>query len=149
MKGNLILMFVSLFILSACSNGQIYPKKSVKKDSLFKPETNVKVNKEYDDEGNLIRYDSTYTSFYSNIEKNNTLADSIFNNFKLDFKSQFPFSDKSYFNDLFFIDSLLKYDFYKHDFFNQRFNMNRSGIEDLFREMDSIKNKYYKKMENL
>ena len=143
MKKNVFIMFVALLILSACTHGQSVKKNELKKDSITKPETKIKVNKEYDDEGNLIRYDSTYTSFYSNIEKNNALADSMLKEFKLDFRHHFPYSNKPYFNDLFFNDSLLKYDFYKHDFFHKRYKMNFDKMERMFQEMDSIKNKYY------
>lgn len=152
-------MSVLILILSACKNGQnkekdkIADKKEIMSDSLQNPKTNIKVNKEYDDDGNLIRYDSTYSSFYSNIDIDKAKADSIFNKFKSDFNFRYPFSTKPYFDDLFFNDSLLKYDFYKKDFFDKRFNMNMRHMKDMFREMfgkmDSIKNKYYKSLDSL
>lgn len=43
----------------------------------------------------------------------------------------------------FFEDSLLKYDFYKNDFFHERFMNNMQQMERLFWEMDSIKNKFF------
>ncbi len=41
------------------------------------PKEDIKVNKEYDENGYLIRYDSTYTYYYSNIEGDEIVADSI------------------------------------------------------------------------
>jgi hypothetical protein len=151
----ILIMSVLLLFLNACTNGQnkekdkIEDNKKAVSDSLHTPKTNIKVNKEYDDDGNLIRYDSTYTSFYSNIEGDKAKADSIFNKFKLDFNFHYPFSKKPYFDNLFFTDSLLKYDFYKKDFFDKRFHMNMKHMEDMFKEMDSIKNKYYKSLDSL
>lgn len=106
------------------------------------PIEDIKVNKEYDENGNLIRYDSTYTYYDSNIEGDEIAADSIFNNFRNMFENNYSFSTTPYFNDLFFEDSLLKYDFYKNDFFHERFMNNMQQMERLFWEMDSIKNKF-------
>lgn len=107
------------------------------------PIEDIKVNKEYDENGNLIRYDSTYTYYDSNIEGDEIAADSIFNNFRNMFENNYSFSTTPYFNDLFFEDSLLKYDFYKNDFFHERFMNNMQQMERLFWEMDSIENKFF------
>jgi len=107
------------------------------------PKTNIIVNKEYDDKGNLIRYDSTYSSYYSNIETNKHLGDSVFNNFKNYFNQSYVFSNQPYFNNFFFEDSLLKYDFYKRDFFSDRFQNNMDHMDKLFMEMDSLKNSFF------
>lgn len=143
MKHTSILVVAVALVLSSC-NGQ---EKQNKNDKLSHvqnaPQEDVKVNKEYDEDGNLIRYDSTYTYFYSSI-KNDTIAeDSIFDNFKRMFDLRYPFSYRPYFNDLFFEDSLMKYDFYKQDFFTKRFLQNMEKTEKMFQEMDSIKNKYF------
>ena len=125
--------------LSSC-NGQ---KKDLQKDvTKIEPKTDVKVNKEYDENGNLIRYDSTYTYVYSNID-DTAVRDSILANFKKHFNQQYKFSEDPFFNDLFFEDSLMQYDFYKNDFFMNRFKNNMMMMEDLFKEMDSIKNSFY------
>jgi len=143
MKRIWILFIAVTLILSSC-NGQ---DKQVKNDKLNAvknvPKEDIKVNKEYDKDGNLIRYDSTYTYFYSNIENDTIAEDSIFTNFKNLFDLQYPFSYKPYFNDLFFEDSLMKYDFYKKDFFTERFWQNMKQTEKMFQEMDSIKNHFF------
>lgn len=147
----IVMMSVLILMLSACSDGQkinFGKKNKSQADSLINPKTHIKVNKEYDKNGNLIRYDSSYTSISSNIG-NEAQADSIFRQFKSEFNQRYPFSTKPYFNDLFFNDSLLFYDFYKKDFFEKRFELNRKNMENMFKEMDSIKNEYYKKLDSL
>jgi hypothetical protein len=149
MKRILILMSVSLLILSSCTNGQKIEEHKISEDSVFTPETKIKLNKEYDKNGNLIEYDSSYSEFHSNIKGNTQMRDSIFMNFKSFFHQSFPFSNREYFNDLFFNDTLLLYDFYKKDFFGKRFDLNRDKMNELFRELDSVKNEYYKNYDSL
>lgn len=138
------MIFISVTLILNSCNGQEKELKSDKLGALKNaPKEDVKVNKEYDEDGNLIKYDSTYTYFYSNIENDSIAEDSIFTNFKNMFELQYPFSYKPYFNDLFFEDSLMKYDFYKEDFFLERFKQNMVQTEKMFQDMDSIKNKYF------
>lgn len=139
--GYIVLAF--LLSLSSC-NGQSVKEK---KDTSVKntPKTDIKVNKEYDENGNLIRFDSTYSSYYSNILNDTVLSDSIFNNFKSLFNQKYLFSQQPYFNEFFFQDSLLKYDFYKNDFFWSRYKNNMQKMDKLFLEMDSMKNYFFEK----
>ncbi len=138
------ILFIAVTLIFSSCNGQ---DKQIKNDKLSAvknaPQEDIKVNKEYDKDGNLIRYDSTYTYFYSNIENDTIAEDSIFANFKNLFDLQYPFSYKPFFNDLFFDDSLMKYDFYKKDFFTERFRQNMKQTEKMFQEMDSIKNHFF------
>lgn len=138
------ILFIAVTIILISCNGQEKQNKNDKLSDVHDaPKENIKVNKEYDKDGNLIRYDSTYTYFYSKI-KNDTIAeDSIFNNFKNMFKLKYPFLHRKSFNELFFEDSLMKYDFYKKDFFTERFLRNFKKAEKMFQDMDSIKNKYF------
>lgn len=121
-------------------------KKKKNKETTTKenPKTNIVVNKEYDNEGNLIRYDSTYSYYYSNTESDKGNMDSIYNEFRKHFKNHYFFSREPFFEDFFFEDSLLKYDFYKEDFFYKRFENNMKHMEQLFHDMDSVKNEFYK-----
>ncbi|WP_159518018.1 hypothetical protein [Sunxiuqinia indica] len=141
MKRICLSMLLFVLLLGSCT-GQGEKKGNPSTDSIS-PKTDILVNKEFDDDGNLIRYDSTYTRFYSNIEGNTLLADSILNEFKNRFNQQYPFSGKSYFNDFFFEDSLLKYDFYRKDFFSERFRNNMKRMDSLFWQMDSLKNQFF------
>jgi hypothetical protein len=136
------IMMGSFLIFASCSHAQTSGKTD-DKNKLNEPNTEIKVNKEYDEQGNLIRYDLTYSYFYSNMGGDELLMDSIFNDYKFKFDQNFPYLDKPYFEDLFFIDSLLLNDFYKDDFFEKRFMMNMERMRQLFQDMDSMKNEFY------
>jgi len=138
---DLIAIAVSVAITSC--NGQTKIKESTKVDPESAPRTSIKVDKKYDEKGNLIKYDSTYSYYYSNVKDNNKLKDSIFNDFKNSFNSNYFFSSDPYFNDFFFQDSLLKYDFYRKDFFINRFRNNMRMMDSLFWSMDSLKNSFF------
>jgi hypothetical protein len=137
------LFTISLVVLTltGCSGQTKNDKQS--KNNL--PQTNIKVKKDYDKNGNIVRYDSSYSSFYSNIKGDSTLRDSIFNNFRHKFNQDYFFSDQPYFKNFFFVDSLLKYDFYKKDFFYDRFKNNMARMDSLFKGMDIIKNDFFDK----
>ena len=145
MKRISLIVLAFILILSSCNGQSVKEKKETADKNL--PKTDIKVNKEYDKDGNLISYDSTYSYFYSNILNDTILGDSIFSNFKNQFNQQYFFSQKPYFNDFFFQDSLLKYDFYKNDFFSNRFKNNMQQMDKLFMEMDSIKNYYFQQQQ--
>ena len=141
-------LFFNLFILLlivGCSAQQSKEKATSTPDSLtVEPQTKIKVNREYDDQGNLIRYDSTYASYYSTVEGDTAWQDSTFKDFMQHFNSRYPFSDEPFFDKLFFTDSLLHYDFYKDDFFQNLFEQNLKQMEEYFRQMDSLKNYFFR-----
>lgn len=133
----LIQILMILFLTFSCNAQNIEDQKADMKNKID-PKTNIIVNKEFDENGNLIRFDSTYSYFYSNIEN-----DSTFTDFQNNFFNSFPDFQGPFFNDMFFTDSLLMYDFYKKDFFSKRFELNRKKFDQIFEKMDSIKNKFY------
>lgn len=138
------LFAIALLLISGGCSGQ-KSQKSNESDTIAKnqPETYISVNKEYDKDGNIIGYDSTYSSYYSNIKDNFFKRDSVFDLFKKQFNTTYSFSDQPYFKDLFFEDSLLKYDFYKKDFFSNRFRRNMRKMDSLFMKMDMMKNDFF------
>jgi hypothetical protein len=141
MKHTGYFVLACLLSLSSCNGQSGKGEKATAEKNA--PKTDIKVNKEYDKNGNLIRYDSTYSAYYSNILNDSVRGDSIFKNFKSQFNQKYLFSQKPYFNDFFFQDSLLKYDFYKNDFFSNRFKNNMQQMDKLFLEMDSVKNYFF------
>jgi hypothetical protein len=145
MKQIFIAVLVVSMTLFSCS-GQTKNKENKVKDNL--PQTNIKVNKEYDKNGNIVKYDSSYSSYYSNIKGDTVLKDSIFRDFKNQFNQSYFFSSKPYFKNFFFEDSLLKYDFYKKDFFYNRFRQNMERMDSLFRGMDIMKNDFFNNQVN-
>ena len=130
----------------SCQSQTIYKKEELEKKDSIKPQTNSIVNKEFDKYGNLIKIDSTYTSFYSNIKNDSILEKTIFNQFHKNFRNQFHQPLDSLFFKGFFNQSPFKInDFYTNDFFSNNFFQHQKEIEKIFRKMDSVKNKYYKK----
>ncbi|MCW8850360.1 MAG: hypothetical protein OQJ81_10320 [Melioribacteraceae bacterium] len=141
----IILGVLCLLSIAGCTtekiNGQ---QENVDTLATNKPQTKIIVNKEYDEFGNLVKFDSSYSYFYSNLQNDSTFGDSSYSLFQKDFFNSFPNIQKPFLNDIFFEDSLLNYDFYKDDFFSNRFRSNRKRFDKMFEEMDSLKNKFYK-----
>lgn len=139
------------FILSSCdknSHGQIAQdnakdKSTAISDTLNKPKVNIQVNRRYDDKGNLIGFDSTYSSFYSNVKGDTAEMDSLMNTFDRYFNlNHSSFFDRQ-FNRLFFSDSLRYPDFFHKDFFMKRYELNDQYLRDMTQRMDSIKNRFF------
>ena len=140
---------VMIMTLAACSgHAQQHQERPAKADTLVArvdtPRTEVRVNKEYDANGNLIAYDSTYSSFYSSHNADPAMMDSLFRDFQPRFNRQFPFMTDPGFNDLFFRDSLLYPDFFHDDFFRKRMEMNSRWMQQMMAQMDSMKNGYFR-----
>lgn len=137
------MFFSILFVLifTGCRGQNAKPNESELLQN--QPKTDIQVNKEYDENGNLIRYDSSYSYYYSNIQNEPVLGDSLLNEFKGYFNNNCFFSKDPFFNDLFFGDSLMNFDFYTKDFFLNRFRSNTNRFNSLFLEMDSIKNHFF------
>lgn len=135
--------------LSAC-NGQAQQHQSdpAQADTIAArtdtPRTEVRVNKEYDANGNLIAFDSTYSSYYHSRNADPAYMDSLFRDFRPGFREQFPFLKDPGFNDLFFRDSLLYPDFFHNDFFRKRMDMNTRWMEEMMARMDSLKNEHFR-----
>ena len=113
-------------------------------DSSHKPKVNISVNKHYDDKGNVIGFDSTYTSYYSNIEGDTSRMDTLMRSFDTYFDRNHFRTFGNEFNSLFFNDSLRYPDFFHGDFFLKRYELNDSYFRDMMKRMDSIKNRFYK-----
>ena len=141
---NLIVMILLSFLMGACdeqkSQSQIAGQQFSSTDTLVKPKVDIKVNRKYDDQGNLVQYDSTYSYYYSSPGfKNNINSDSLINAFKSPLQFGYKGLQDDNMNSIFFNDSLFKYDFYNNDYFSKRFQLNMRGFEDMFRKMDSLK----------
>lgn len=140
-----------ILIVSACDkkiNGQNTlaherGQTAVGADSISKPKVDIKVNRHYDSTGNLIGFDSTYTSFYSNIQSDTLRMDSLMNSFDNYFNlNHSPLLDRQ-FNNLFFNDSSRYPDFFHKDFFMKRYELNDLYMRNMMREMDSVKNRFF------
>ncbi|MEP3837028.1 MAG: hypothetical protein ABJM36_05245 [Algibacter sp.] len=104
----------------------------------LKPDENITVNKEYDENGNLTRYDSIYSYSYSN---NGKLTDSLKIEFQKYFNSHSFFND-SFFKDFFDQDPDSK-QFNSENFFHDGFMNHNRQIEQMMRRMDSIQQLFF------
>ena len=114
-------------------------------DTTSNPKVEVKVNKKYDDKGNLIRFDSTYSYIYSSPEgkMDHIQSDSLYNDFKSYFRGNYDNLLSNRMNNIFLNDSLFNYDFFNKDYFSKRYEMNMKSFEQLFQQMDSVKSRYF------
>ncbi len=135
--------------LSAC-NGQAQQHQVSAKEAdtlaarIDTPKTEVRVNKEYDTNGNLIAYDSTYSSYYSSHNSDPAQMDSLFSDFRPRFNRRIPFMTDPGFDDLFFRDPLLYPDFFHGDFFRKGMEMNDRWMQRMMAEMDAMKSGYFR-----
>ena len=101
------------------------------------PKTDIKVEKEYDEKGNLIRYDSTYSSFYNYSSTDINELDSIMNRFRSNvwspFASDFP-SLNGFENHLF-------QDF--NNLFDDKFFDLHESMQKEFERMDSLRKQFH------
>jgi hypothetical protein len=144
-----IFLIGALFLLSSChekSNGQnsAHLQKEQPVDSVHKPKVSIKVNRHFDDKGNVIGFDSTYTSYYSNLSGDTVEMDSLMNRFDRFFNLNHSSFFRNEFNPLFFDDSLRYPDFFHDDFFRKRYELNDEYMKGMMQRMDSIKNKFYR-----
>lgn len=117
------------------------------------PREDIKVNREYDEKGNLIRFDSIYSYSFSG---DTTLQDFDFGDFPSNFGSAFNFFSDSTFNDSFFKDfNSPSFESFSHNqdsifnefhqFHNFQFNNDSTNqyfwdMEDFFKQFQDFKN---------
>lgn len=136
MKIQTLVLTGLLLALSSCQ-GQENKESEMVKDGdqkeMARPKGSWKVDREFDENGNLIRYDSIYTWSSDSLDNLSGLdRDSLLSNFESKFYSHFSqFKDQG-FGDLFEPDSLFSKRFFNEDFFKSDFG------ED-FMELDNIR----------
>lgn len=110
------------------------------------PHVNIKVNKKYDDNGNLIAEDSSYVWTYSNIQGDSLTipVDSLWNRFQPFFNEQLPSLFRQHFNDRMKNDSTLFPGFFNDDYFFKQWENNSFDMNKMFHRMDSLKNEFFK-----
>jgi len=131
MKSMLILAIAAFLAWNSC-NGQTKEKDSDNSLKSNIPKTDIKVNKQYDEHGNLKKYDSTYSYSYSTFGNDIIMNDSLIGNFNNSFFS----SENPFFNNPFFTDSLSDNDFKRGFFLTPFFDSDR--MNKLFWDLDSI-----------
>ena len=114
------------------------------------PKGTWKVDKEFDENGNLIRYDSIYSWSSSNQFKNlsDTDRDSLIQSFKSKFFTNFSEFENRGFEDVFSQDSLFSHRFFNDDFFGSDFGTDFMDIEKIRQRMISRQKKFLEKYQS-
>lgn len=118
-------------------------EKNTDSSSVDKPKISWKVDRKYDEDGNVIGYDSIYSYAYSN-HKNLPIdmdLDSIMGAMKF-FSQDGPTSFMEEYNlgRTMDMDSFLNANQYFKDFFEGQRSNNFSDVRKLFQQMDSLQN---------
>ena len=110
------------------------------------PKIDIKVRKKYDDNGNLIGYDSTYSYVYvspgGKAEEIN--MDSLMQQFQPFFFQHGQQMFKDPFEEFFKNDPFLNDNFFDEHFFENQFNQNMFNFKEMFQRMDSLRNEFLK-----
>lgn len=146
MKKYMILLLMFLISLIGCKN-ELKKEKVVATDSDKKeaeqPKGAWKVDKEFDEKGNLIHYDSIYSWSSGNPLDDLTSVekDSMLNNFESKFYSRFSQFKNEGFGDIFQKDSLFGNYFFNDGFFDSDFGTDFMELDKTHkRMMDRHKN---------
>lgn len=146
MKTKVLMLMAVLLSLSSC-NAQDKKEKALTndKDEQVVPKGKWKVNKRFDENGNLISYDSTYVYSYSTMNGDtisNANMDEAMKNFRQFFESN-GMGDQSALMESFFNDSLGgNEDFFRNGFF--RDHVMAQDFQKQIREMDSLHQEFLK-----
>jgi DNA primase len=111
----------------------------------FSQNKDVKVHKEYDEDGNLIRYDSTYVYIWSSDSTYHFPSDSSFFNFSdiHEMRKKMQEQMENLFNRDSAVRNSFQHPFFSDDFFNSNFFQNDSFSRD------SSHNNFFKEMEEM
>ena len=140
MKKHILLLMLS-FLSVSCSgqkdNEKIKDLKKEENQSIEVPKGDWKVEKEFDENGNLIRYDSIYS--WSSGGKLDDLSlterDSMMQSFKSKFFSNFSHFENDGFDAIFSEDSLFSKRFFNNDFFGSSFGKDFMNIDQMRQQM--------------
>jgi hypothetical protein len=154
MKRVVILMGL-ITVLTACKGNsdnnkllsQNISKTQKEQKDTINPDVDIKVNKTYDKNGNVVRFDSTYTYFYKSPEMDlkGISADSLFDKLSSPLNLDYNALMRKNMDSVFFNDTLMKYDFLNPNYFSKRFELNMPKFQNMFREMDSLKSRMLQK----
>lgn len=148
MKSYITILMALFLSLTSCQS-QEKKEDSVAKEANKKeePKGTWKVDKEFDENGNLIRYDSIY-SWSLNDTINNLVTmdkDSLLNNFESKFYRRFSTFKDQGFEDIFQQDSLFGNHFFNDDFFDSDFGMDFMELDKVHKRMMDRQKKFLEK----
>ncbi|GAA4281704.1 hypothetical protein [Gaetbulibacter aestuarii] len=113
-------------------------EKQMKQTDSVMPKENIQVNKEYDENGNLTRYDSIYSYSYSSSDKMNDSLKTVFERY---FKNNHVMPD-NFFDDFFKKDSISgRYNM--EELFSQSFGQQQGEIKNIMKQVDSLQRLFF------
>ena len=139
MKTKFLILSLAFSGLVSCHSQDVKSGKQIQGQK--KPHEEIQVNKKYDNKGNLIEFDSTYSSYYSTSMEDTLDVDSVLQHFNMYFNHGLQGITS---NNLFDVDSAFVPGFFHDDFFEQQFFNQDEMMLRMMREMDSIKNEFFK-----
>ncbi len=155
MKKIAFLLWTAIFNISCTAQEHKKEEKSQSGvDSLAQttvaPKGSWKVDKEFDEDGNLIRYDSIYSwSSGDELEGLSLLdRDSTLQAMQSKFYRRFSQFEKGGFNDIFSPDSLFSRRFFDDDFFTSEFGEDFMDIDKMQKRMEAMQKKFLKKYQS-
>ncbi len=139
-----VLILFSFFVGFSQQNA-----KERHQDKTNQPQTDIKVNKEFDEKGNLIRYDSTYTYFYSSDNISPEMMDSLMNSFNNQFGINFYFGQSPFYDsdNQFFNDSIHNQLFNHHKMMMEMQQQQMEMMKYFFEQMQEGNKQMYEKLE--
>lgn len=153
MKNHFLSLMLAL-ISVGCNGQESEIKKAETKETVKniveEPKGTWKVDKEFDENGNLIRYDSIYS--WSSDHKFNNLSsldrDSLMQSFKSRFYTNFSKFENEGFEDVFTQDSLFSKRFFNRDFFGSSFGQDFMDIEQIRQQMIARQKQFLEKYQS-
>lgn len=141
MKNTLLISLMYTTIATGCSA----QNNDGMKHYNDQPYVSSKVTKEVDENGNLIRYDSTYVWKYTTKqgELTDVNIDSVIDQFKAKLNVNMPFFFDD-FNSFYTQDSMFYRDFLSPNFFTEMWKEHLDEIEGQVRGLDSMREAYLK-----
>lgn len=128
MKRTIILLALSVvFLVTIVAQNPKSNKTQNAQQDKNKPKEDIRVNREYDEKGNLIKFDSVYSYSYSS---DSTLKDFDFKNFSDPFGMNMKFFNDSAFNQFFMKDF--------DSFFSDSFMQNRDSMISKLNKMHNL-----------
>tara|TARA_R110001632_G_scaffold84909_2_gene186896 strand:+ start:1062 stop:1550 length:489 start_codon:yes stop_codon:yes gene_type:complete len=145
---------VTLIISVGCHGQENDSKNLEKKEKVTAmaevPKGSWKVDKEFDEHGNLIRYDSIYS--WSSADQLNDLSttdrDSLMQSFKSRFFTNFSDFENQGFEGMFTPDSLFSKRFFNDDFFDSDFGEEFMDIDKMRQQMLERQKQFLKKYQS-
>lgn len=153
MKKYIILLMAVL--LSVSCNGQKNKDEKTesenhKESMVEQPKGSWKVDKEFDENGNLIRYDSIYS--WSSSNKFDDLPeigkDSLLKSFESKFFRNFSHFESQGFENMFTPDSLFSKHFFNDDFFKSDFGKDFMDLDDIRQQMQQRQKAFLEKYQS-